>query len=155
MKTPSPAVFRSISFTIYSFQFPAVKTTEKWYLLFAFALFKTRFHKNNGNKIEYLAGNKVFVIPSILFHKIQLKMLLCHICTCRSLHYNLRSSGCSLQRSHLFYCTHSMYSSRTANFAPKPFNVLLRKSFYWVQPLFHNFGSPAAHFGLKKGCHSF
>jgi hypothetical protein len=34
------------------------------------------------------------------------------------------------------------------SFVPKPFNVLLRKSFYWVQPLFHNFGSPAAHSGL-------
>lgn len=114
-----------------------------------------RFHKNNLNKIEYLAGNKVFVMRSILFHKIQLKMLLCRICTCRSFHYNLCASGCSLQCTPLFYCTHFTYSSRTAIFAPKPFNVLLRKSFFWVQSLFHNFGSPAAHFGLKKGCHSF
>jgi hypothetical protein len=40
------------------------------------------------------------------------------------------------------------HSSPTAPFVPKPFKVLLRKAFYWVQPLFHNFGSPAAHFGL-------
>ena len=113
-----------------------------------------RFHQNGLNKTECLAGNKVFAIRFILFHKIQLKMLVPHICTCRSLRYNLCSGRCSLQRTHLFYFTHYASYSRTATFLHKPFNVLLRKIFIWVKPLFHNLARLLLA-RAKKGCHSF
>ena len=81
-------------------------------------------------------------------------MLVPHICTCRSLRYNLCSSRCSLQRTHLFYFTHYTSYSLTATFLPKPFNVLLRKIFILVKPLFHNLARLLLA-RAKKGCHSF